>query len=457
MEFKDIMGISHIIPSEEIWELTAPTVEKITSEVAEKIRELNGNKSVSAAFVVGGGGKIHGFTESLAEYLELPKERVALRGEEVLQAVKFEQESVKKDPLLVTPIGICLNYYDQKNNFIMVHFNGDRMKLYDNGHLTLVDAALNAGFPNEDLFPKRGKEINFTLNGKPRLIRGEAGESAVIRFNGKIVSINTPLEPNSYISITPSTAGEDATCTIEMLEEYNKDTIAFYVNKKLVSCPRLVEVNGEIQLPSYQIQDGDVIETRNYYTVGQLAEFMDLILDKNYDILVNNRVTDEDEPVYENFEVEWMVDEHPVFDTAAEASKETGADAAKTEAGVSADMEAAEPGKTVGTDAEKQDVPETDAVSKTDQEKADTAEAEEDGAEPAAPLFPTDLSVIVNGRPVLLQGKPVYVFVDVFEHIKFDLNAGNGRPIVTKINGVDARFTQQLHSGDRIEIYWKEN
>ena len=67
----------------------------------------------------------------------------------------------------------------------MVHFNGDRMKLYDNGHLTLVDAALNAGFPNEDLFPKRGKEINFTLNGKPRLIRGEAGESAVIRFNGK--------------------------------------------------------------------------------------------------------------------------------------------------------------------------------------------------------------------------------------------------------------------------------
>lgn len=60
---------------------------------------------------------------------------------------------------------------------------------------------------------------------------------------------------------------------------------------------------------------------------------------------MNNRVTDEDEPVYENFEVEWMVDEHPVFDTAAEASKETGADAAKTEAGVSADMEAAEPVK----------------------------------------------------------------------------------------------------------------
>ena len=81
---------------------------------------------------------------------------VALRGEEVLGDVTFEQEDIKKDPLLVTPIGICLNYYDQRNNFIMVRFNGERIKLYDNNRLTIVDAALQAGFPNDELFPKRG-------------------------------------------------------------------------------------------------------------------------------------------------------------------------------------------------------------------------------------------------------------------------------------------------------------
>ena len=106
-------------------------MEKITSEVAAKIKELNGDKTVSACFVVGGGGKIHGFTEKLAGHLDLPTERVALRGEEVLKEVTFEQEDIKKDPLLVTPIGICLNYYEQKNNFIMVRFNGERLKLYD--------------------------------------------------------------------------------------------------------------------------------------------------------------------------------------------------------------------------------------------------------------------------------------------------------------------------------------
>lgn len=82
----------------------------------------------------------------LAEKLDLPDVRVALRGEEVLQEVVFEQQDIKKDPLLVTPIGICLNYYEQRNGFIMVRFNGERLKLYDNDGLTIVDAALRQVF-----------------------------------------------------------------------------------------------------------------------------------------------------------------------------------------------------------------------------------------------------------------------------------------------------------------------
>jgi len=77
--YEDIMSISHTIPAKEVWELLEPTVDKITSEVAAKIKELNGDKTVSACFVVGGGGKVHGFTDRLAEHLDLPKERVALR------------------------------------------------------------------------------------------------------------------------------------------------------------------------------------------------------------------------------------------------------------------------------------------------------------------------------------------------------------------------------------------
>ncbi|MCI5858175.1 MAG: pilus assembly protein PilM, partial [Agathobacter sp.] len=244
--YEDIMSITHTIPAEEVWELVASTVEKITTEVAAKIRELNGDKTVSACFVVGGGGKIHGFTELLAEKLELPKERVALRGEEVLREVTFEQEDIKKDPLLVTPIGICLNYYDQRNNFIMVRFNGERIKLYDNNRLTIVDAALAAGFPREQLFPKRGTPINFTVNGAERIVRGEAGEPAIVTLNGSPANINTPLEPNSEITIEPSTMGEAASYRISQLDEYTSATMTFEVNGQMITCPKFVEVNGSL-------------------------------------------------------------------------------------------------------------------------------------------------------------------------------------------------------------------
>ena len=128
------MGLTHETTAEEVLKVCENIVDEITSNVAEKIKELNGGKSVSAVFVVGGGGKVPGFTDMLADRLGILQERVALRGEEVMNHIHFLQQGVKKDPLLVTPIGICLNFYEQNNNFIFVSFNGKKVKLYDNKH-----------------------------------------------------------------------------------------------------------------------------------------------------------------------------------------------------------------------------------------------------------------------------------------------------------------------------------
>ena len=415
--YEDIMSISHTIPAAEIWDLITPTVDKITTEVAAKIRELNGDKTVSACFVVGGGGKVHGFTEMLAEKLDLPQERVALRGEEVLKQVYFEQEEIKKDPLLVTPIGICLNYYEQKNNFIMVKFNGERIKLYDNNRLTIVDAALQAGFPNDALFPKRGIPINFTVNGAARIARGEAGEPAVVTMDGVPVSINTPLVPNCEITIEPSTAGEDAVYTVEQLPEYRESTISFIINGQKVVCPKFVEVNGSLEPGSYEIQEGDAVETRNFYTVGQVAEFMDVEIDKNHEILVNNRTACLDTLVYENFSIDWITEGFGV-------------------------------------------APETDNrynVAETSEETVRSSEEKREITIPSEAEDTTICIVNINGEQVELMGKKSYIFVDIFDRITFDLNAGQGRAIATLVNGKNAEFSQELHDGDRIELYWKEN
>ena len=417
--YKDIMLIEHTIPSAEVWELTEPVVDKMTTEVAAKIKELNGDKSVSAAFIVGGGGKIHGYTEMLAAKLGIVKERVALRGEEVLQEVTFLQPEIKKAPLLVTPIGICLNYYDQQNNFIMVRLNGERIKLYDNNKLTIVDAAIQAGFPNDGLFPKRGRELCFTVNGAARIVRGEEGESAVISLNGKPAGINTPLEPNCEIVITPSTMGATASCTLEQLEEYSASGMVFVVNGHTVHCPRFLEVNGSIQLPSYEICEGDVIEARNFYTVDQLAEFMDVEVDKEREILVNNRAAEADTLIYDNFSVDWTVHSFGAAEVTAE-----------------------QPG--TETSGAGSDAPETPEGS-----------GDADPAQPAAPEK-TEVVVQINGQPVRLTGKSSYVFVDIFDFYEFDLKASAGRAVVTKLNGENAQFSAVLKDGDEITLGWKE-
>lgn len=464
--YKDIMSIEHTIPAQDVWDVAAPVVDNIAQEVSAKIRELNGDKTVSACFVVGGGGKIHGFTEKLAEDLDLPEERVALRGEEVLGDVTFEQEDIKKDPLLVTPIGICLNYYDQRNNFIMVRFNGERIKLYDNNRLTIVDAALQAGFPNDELFPKRGTPINFTVNGVARLVRGEAGEGAVVTMNGKPASINTPLEPNSEIVIEPSTAGEAAEYKISQLDEYNHSVITFIINGRKVSCPRFVQVNGRLEPEDYSIRENDVIETRNYYTVRQIAQFMDLVIDTDQMIFVNNEEADLDTLVYENFSVEWKTDEYDVAridNNNYNDTQESDSDDASVLA--EQDANSTEPDNTVTRTSEQMmnqvldelhdefaKEAEASAVPENELPKNDIQEEihEEDSSE-------NTVTVIVNGEPVELSGKDTYIFVDIFTHISFDLQEGKGRAIATVINGRDAQFSEELHEGDKIELYWKEN
>ena len=415
--YEDIMGISHTIKSEEVWKLTDPVMEKIAHEVASKIQELNGGKSVSAAFVVGGGGKVHGFTEALAKDLKIVPERVALRGEEVMKNIIFEEEDVKKDSLLVTPIGICLNYYETKNNFIMIHFNGEMMKLYDNGQLTIVDAAMQAGFSADQLFPRRGREVNFTVNGVSRMIRGTEGESAVVTMNGRSVGINTPLEFNADVTLVPSTVGESGTGTIADLAEFTTDYLYFTVCGHRVKCPKFVEVNGSMEPPTYIIKEGDVIETRPFYTVGQLAEFMDVTIDDRYEILVNNRPSGYDSLVYENFVIDWTTTSPVAY--AGDYIVEDGE-------GMPEDY--------VPPQAEEEPV--KDARTKI---KIETV----------------DLPIKINGKNMVLSGKKDYIFVDIYNLIDFDPNAGNGRPLVIRINGEKCGYADELHANDEVECYWK--
>lgn len=431
VEYDDIMLLPQKITKEEVLAITEPIVDDMTTKVAEKIMDLNGGKSTSAVFVVGGGGKIEHYTSKLAQKLGIAPERVAIRGKEVMQSVEFLQEGIEKDSLLVTPIGICLNFYEQNNSFIYVNFNNRRVKLYDNNKLTIADAALAADFPKESLFPKRGTELNFTVNGKSKIVRGYLGEAAELILNGEKADIYTPIHANDIILVHESTAGRNAECEIRNLSEYGSQ-LQVLVNKKAVFLPKAVYVNDVLQNEFYSIKSQDQIIISNFYTIEQVLKFMDLQKEENTIYYVNNEIADDSTRVYENFSVTW------------ESYKENTKEAYKENA----------------NEVQKENHKENDDENVNENVNKETIDQRvntDDLTEVKSGAINTDeFFVIVNGRPIALKGKHNYVFVDIFDHIDFDLSKVKGSGLVTNKNGMQAQYMEPLQSGDVIELYWKE-
>ena len=219
--YTDIMGLDKTISKDEVDGALKPLVDQMAEQVTKEIKRLNGDRPVSAVFVVGGGGCVKGYTEAIARNMEISDERVALRGEEVMKDFEFlNAGETARDSLMVTPLGICMSYYEDTNNFVFVSFNGSQTKIYDNGKLQIVDAAMQAAFPNEDLFPKRGQALQFTLNGEEKTVPGQPGESAVITLNGKPADIHSKIRANDIIEVTPSTAGSPGELEIGSLAEF---------------------------------------------------------------------------------------------------------------------------------------------------------------------------------------------------------------------------------------------
>ena len=414
IQFKDIMGMKQSVDPAEVLKVCEPVMEHITKEVADKIVELNGGKPVSAVFVVGGGGKIAKFTERLAKHLSLSKDRVAVRGKEVLTSVEFAVDNVVKDSLYVTPVGICVNYYNQKNNFIMVTVNGNRIKLYDNNKLCVIDAVMQSGYPNEKLFPRRGQAVEYTFNGERRLIRGVAGDPAKITKNGIETSLTSPIAKNDYIDIEESTVGGTTEIHLHELEEF-KSNVSFIVNGTKILCPRYAYVNDELQSGDYIVRAGDNIVMEDYYTVEQLFSFLDIPL-ANVDVYVNHEHADSETKVYANFFVEY---------------------------------------EDFYRDVKNYEEHEDDEEVKA---KPDTSDNEEENTEPVeeASDKPQLLTIKVNGQPVLLRGRSSYTFVNILDFYPFDLSKMGGSELVLLLNGEKAEFTSPVHKNDSAEIYWKE-
>ena len=412
--FTDIMGIKYKMTTQEIVDSVKEEFESIPKSIAGRIKELNGDKSVSAVFVVGGGGKFPGFVECIAKELQIVSSRVAIRGEEVLKDINFKCDNVKKDSLYVTPIGICLNYFESKNNFVKVIANDTSLKLFNNNNLTIVDVAVSLGFSNEELFARRGNSVKCYINGTERIFKGRTGENSEVYLNGQPVGIGTAIKDDDVIKIVASTKGEDAKPRLSDISEYAKEN-EFFINGVSYKVPSVAMVNGTYETGSYEIIENDEINIIKAFPLNELLDIIGIV-----EYTAAKRDDKElcfDELVYpeDKLTVEFECEQTKTDD---DSEKESPNSLVEDEVNTA-------------VDSENKPIQKNEKVV-------------------------SGILVNVNSQPVRLLGKPKFIFVDILDFYEFDTTVARGTALILKVNDEMADFYTPLKEGDEVQIYWKE-
>lgn len=285
--FTDIVGIEYDLTTDELISKVESVIEKLAERVAEKIVEYNG-KPTSAVFCIGGGSQIPKFRDYLSEKLEIPKERVVVRGTETLESLEFLCDELK-GPEFITPLGIGYTAYkDKEQDFFQVSVNGKPIRLFNSKKLSVSDALILVGFNARRLIAKKGKSISIEVNGEKTLIHGDYGEPAKIYINGKIGSLDTKLRNNDSIVIEEANHGKDAVVKIKDVIDINEKLT---LNGESINLIKSVSVNGKKINMDYILNHDDKLYIDRIKNVKELMELSNISLEEGNifanDILVN--------------------------------------------------------------------------------------------------------------------------------------------------------------------------
>jgi sulfur carrier protein ThiS len=414
--FEDILGITHKVTRAELLASIEPAVERLTTEVAAKICAVNAGKSASAVFCVGGGSQVPGFIEKLAEKLQIPQERVIIRGSEALVNISFVENQDLKGPMYVTPIGICVtSAMDTGYKLIYVTVNGDIVELMGTKELTLLNAAMAKGYNHTNLINRKGSNLLFRLNGSIKKISGSLGTAAELYINGALASLESIIKEDDKITIVPAVNGSNARAFVkDFIKEYKIKNIV--LNGTPMKLSAFALINGNTVSIEQEIYNDDEVYICKMDTIKDLCKYSEIDLNGKT-VYINHSVASEQS----------IFKEDDIIDIEPKCQQEVADKVIKP---IAAEVE-----KIEGNES-----------------KANTTESI--GVNNNF-MLNSPMQVTVNGLPVTIEdNKKNYIFVDIFNYIDFDLSKPKGI-ISLMLNGKKANYTDPLKNGDYITIGWE--
>ena len=395
--YRDVLGLEQTVPAPQVREALMGSAKSLAQEIAQRVVDING-ASPSAMFLAGGGSKLVGLRELVAQCLDMDDRRVALAGNNY-EISAFSQEYELNDPEYATPLGIAVSAgLGLISDSYRILLNGQPAKLFRSGTLTVLDLLMMNGYTSADLLGRTGKSLSVTLDGQRLTFRGESAVPCTLKLNGEDTAPSAVVYAGDAIEFIPAVSGQSAERTAQDL--LGEDFLGG------------VLINGRPAPLDQLLHSGDQLQTTE--------EPFELTED-----------APEEAPLPEGEETE--------------PPAEPGAEGAPEPAEPEMPEPAPEPAEPAQESAPAAAVPQ------------EPAPLPSPAAEPARPAV-KPLWIYLNGQALVLPGKAdggPYYLMDLLDRSGIDFETLDC-PVVLQVNGADCPFTHELRNNDQVTIRREE-
>ncbi|KOP83764.1 cell division protein FtsA [Cytobacillus solani] len=270
----DILGFETEVRKEDLVSQISPVLDRLASSICNEIFELNNNKPPKAVMLVGGGSLTPELPKRVAEKLNLPENRVAIRGIDAIRSLTIA-DHIAQGPELVTPIGIAIAAHHSPVQYKTVYVNEQPVRLFEVKKLTVGDCLLAAGIKMNKLYGKPGLALIVTLNGQNITIPGGHGDAPVILLNGQVSSLDSEIENGDQLHIEKGKDGQRAELQIkDLIDEIPKREVM--INENDYSIEAIITCNRKVVSADNFVEDRDVIECKIPESIEDLLTSLNL-------------------------------------------------------------------------------------------------------------------------------------------------------------------------------------
>ncbi|WP_026759844.1 cell division FtsA domain-containing protein [Selenomonas ruminantium] len=324
VKFTDILGTEYTLTAKEILEPVLPNIENLANAIAKQIFELNGD-TPQAVMLVGGGSQTPGLAKFVADALGMPENRVAVRKPDMVDGIVDIPEELHY-PDAVTPLGILKIASLNTLHFLSVYVNDEEYSLFNFRELTVSDALLNAGINLRKYNGHPGLGLMVNIGTEKKFFPGTLGTFAKIMLGEEEASLDTVIRDGARITVIPGENGTTPTVRLGDLVTAGQE-YTIYINGREKHIRQRVTVNGKEAEADQLLADGDVIESREFKSLGEALlaagypptgrkihyklNGKDTLYSCTPEILLNDAPASISMPIHEGDHVEYMADEDP--------------------------------------------------------------------------------------------------------------------------------------------------